>query len=585
MKKLSAVLALCLTLVLLISPMGASASFFDDIFDDDNEDYFTDYTFNDVGYYISKYNVNIDVNEDNTLHITENISVCFTLESHGIFREIPYKVTVSREDGSVSRKKVKISNIDCNEQFEKSTDDGSYILKIGDPDRYIEGKHDYVISYNYKIGMDTLEGADELYYNIIGNGWETTIDDLSFTINMPKEFDKSKLGFSTGLYGDSGSDIIEYEVNGNTITGRCTATLKPHWAVTVRTELPEGYFKFNSALQNFLTALLIIIPLAILAAIFIIWLKFGKDKKVVEVIEFYPPDGMSCVDVAYWNKGMITKEDVVPLLFELANEGYVSIEETNKSSFIIKELKSYEGTDEAKKIYMSGLFKGDRHVANKLSLENNFYVYAEEIVELYNTYKNRTKIYFRKSLIMRIICWLMIIAGIVLNTIVYNAVFATSIATYLYYAGFGVSIVSLILSFLVRRRTDEGHEKLQKIKGFKLFLETAEKERLETLVEESPDYFYDILPYAYVLGVYTKWVKKFESIAFEPPRWYVGTNMGNRIMLMRFMNHTMSSCQRAMLSTPSSNTGSAGHIGSGGSGFSGGGFSGGGFGGGGGGRW
>ena len=55
-------------------------------------------------------------------------------------------------------------------------------------------------------------------------------------------------------------------------------------------------------------------------------------------------------------------------------------------------------------------------------------------------------------------------------------------------------------------------------------METAEKEKLETLVMENPTYFYDILPYTYVLGISDKWIKKFESIAIEPPQWYGGTD-------------------------------------------------------------
>ena len=51
-----------------------------------------------------------------------------------------------------------------------------------------------------------------------------------------------------------------------------------------------------------------------------------------------------------------------------------------------------------------------------------------------------------------------------------------------------------------------------RVKGFRDFLVTAEKEKLEALVEQNPHYFYDILPYTYALNVSKKWVKKFENI-------------------------------------------------------------------------
>ena len=34
-----------------------------------------------------------------------------------------------------------------------------------------------------------------------------------------------------------------------------------------------------------------LIPLACLIFVFIIWLKYGREKKVIETVEFYPPEG------------------------------------------------------------------------------------------------------------------------------------------------------------------------------------------------------------------------------------------------------------------------------------------------------
>ena len=104
-------------------------------------------------------------------------------------------------------------------------------------------------------------------------------------------------------------------------------------------------------------------------------------------------------------------------------------------------------------------------------------------------------------------------------------------------------------------------------------METAEKDKLEALVEKDPQYFYNILPYTYVLGVSSKWMKKFESIAVEPPSWYNSYDAFDIIMFNHFMNSTYRSISTVMTSTPSSSGG-------GGGGFSGGGFSGGGSGGG-----
>ena len=44
----------------------------------------------------------------------------------------------------------------------------------------------------------------------------------------------------------------------------------------------------------------------------------------------------------------------------------------------------------------------------------------------------------------------------------------------------------------------------------KEFLENVEKDKLEELINEMPNYFYDILPYTYVFNISKKWIKKFE---------------------------------------------------------------------------
>ena len=54
------------------------------------------------------------------------------------------------------------------------------------------------------------------------------------------------------------------------------------------------------------------------------------------------------------------------------------------------------------------------------------------------------------------------------------------------------------------------------------------------LVKENPSYVYDVLPFAYVLGVSDKWIKQFESIMTLQPEWY----SGDRFTAYGFNNFT-----------------------------------------------
>lgn len=544
-------------------------------FADDNASY--------VPYFFTAYNVDINVNENNSFDITEHISTYFNEQRHGIFRTIPTRNQVKRTDGTSHSVKAKIKNIKASENCDVSIENGNYVLQIGDADTYVEGEHDYTIKYTYMLGEDQNNGFDELYYNIIGDGWDTYIQNITFKITMPKEFDKSKLGFSIGNYGTVGTYDINYDVNDNIITGSVARTLQPNEAVTVRLELEDGYFYFNKTLYNFKLALLVAVPALLFIIVIVLWSKFGKDKKAVQTVEFYPPNGMSSADIAFWQSGLIANnEKLTPLLIELANDGYIQIEEVEtkskkKSEFAITKIKDrYDENDRAKEIFFNGLFKnGTRNKIYKSDLEDDFYLTLNIIRELYNKPEKRHKVFEAKSLYMRILAWVLCALSVFAVLFNFSNLFDSNLKYILTLVGIIICIISFVFSFFIRKRTDEAVDILGKINGFKNFLETAEKDKLEALVDDDPAYFYNILPYAYVLGVSDKWMKKFESIAVEPPQWYYGYYPYNYIMFSHFMRDTINSASNAMVSMPVQ-SGSGGSFSSGSGGFAGGGTGGGG---------
>lgn len=234
----------------------------------------------DEPYYITGYHVQMDVAEDNSFTITETIDVYFNESRHGIYRRIPTENRVERADGSVDYTKAKVTKIRCSERYEKSYGSGSITLKIGDPDETITGYMQYVISYKYSLGQDVADGYDELYFNIIGDGWDTYIDNVSFEITMPKEFeyDEELLGFSTGSYGFVGTDSVLYYVDGLTIGGYLIEELAPYEALTIRLVLEDGYFYFDQVLHMVKVASIAVFPFLALVFAFVVWLKFGRKK-------------------------------------------------------------------------------------------------------------------------------------------------------------------------------------------------------------------------------------------------------------------------------------------------------------------
>ena len=72
----------------------------------------------------------------------------------------------------------------------------------------------------------------------------------------------------------------------------------------------------------------------------------------------------------------------------------------------------------------------------------------------------------------------------------------------------------------MERRNKANVRIMGQIEGLRDFIEKAELPKLNMLVEEDPAYFYNVLPYAYVMGLTKKWIEKFENIVLEPVEWY-----------------------------------------------------------------
>ena len=613
------------------------------------------YQYSSYSYVIDKYDINIIVNENNTFDVTETITAYFNVPKHGIFRTIPLKNEITRLDGSTSTNRAQVTNVSVDNEYTTSREDGNYKLRIGTASRSLTGEQTYVIKYTYNLGEDPVKDYDELYYNIIGNEWDTVIGNITFTITMPKEFDSSKLGFSSGITGSTDNSKITYNVNGNEITGNYNGILGANEALTVRCELPEGYFVGAGLTFNSINYIIYLIPLLFLVIALLLWYKYGRDDQVVETVEFYPPQGFNSLEVGFLYKGKAENQDVTSLLIYLANQGYIKIAETEKKvlftkskDFKITKLKEYDGNNVNEQIFLNGLFskksKSGADSINEVTLTdlyNNFYITTNKILSNINSKENKNKIFEKSASSKTIFIILMIIAtyclitippffgygdfdvllfallfpGIGFTVLFYyvfggtHSIYANGKLNYssislkifglvwglgfggipwaglvlpelkqepVYLIGYGVGLLCILVMVIclkyLPKRTPYGNEILGKLKGFKNFLETAEKEKLEAMVMENPEYFYNILPYAYVLGVSDKWIKKFESISLQAPSWYDSPNTFDMRTFGTFMNSTMSSAQSNMSYSDSG-------------GSSGGGSSGGGSGGGGGGSW
>ena len=599
-------------------------------------------------YTITNYDIDMTVNEDNTFDITEKINVYFNFPKHGIYRKIPLKNSVKRLDGSISYNNAIVNKIKVNEKYSVSQKNGYKNIKIGNADKLLTGAHTYIIKYRYNIGDDPLKNTDELYYNIIGTEWDTNIEKVNFKISMPKEFDNSSLGFSSGYYSTVDSSNVSFSVNGNEISGFTKNELLAGQALTIRLTLPEGYFVKQKGNLIFLIGIILLGCICIGISYYFLH-KYIKDRKLITTVEFYAPEGYNSAEIQFLYDGELKNRGVMSLLIYLANNGYIKIventkENENKEILIYRLRKNYYGENKIEEKFFYELFK-NKDCITLSSAKKDFYLAVNEIKKQVNSKANKEKIFDKKMKKMAIIPSIQAIIIFVLVTVesfikigknellplalIYGVIGIVVLQIILlnknmklsgkiiaisgsvcffgfpwiflllelfnnitYFITFEIGILfTVILTIfiaLIPDRTKYGMEILGKIKGFKRFLETAEKAKLEALVMENPSYFFSILPYTYALDISEKWIKQFETLVIKQPDWYYsssefaidefGKNMD------KIMNRiTTIDTTRTVAFSSSSSFGSSSGDSSGGS--SGGGFSGGGSGGGGGGSW
>jgi uncharacterized membrane protein len=185
--------------------------------------------------------------------------------------------------------------------------------------------------------------------------------------------------------------------------------------------------------------------------------------------------------------------------------------------------------------------------------------------------------YSNKGIVLNVILLVCYIAYFVMMTLfAFESISYTQ--GYTHYVVCAITLISTIASAYIVTYSKKQAELLGKILGFKNFILTCEKDRMDVLLKDNPEYFYDILPYAYVMGISDEFIDRFEMLGYIPPKsdYYWGSF--DRVYFHSYTTRANTISRGAVRAQTSASIGS-------GSSGGGGGFSGGGFGGGGGGSW
>lgn len=578
---------------------------------------------------IDNFQADIQVKTDASINVAETIDVNFDVAKHGVYRYIPveYKTT-DNSTATIPISEVVVQQDGQPAKFSKSTSDGTIVLKIGSPNQTITGVHQYVISYTAEAVVNFFSDHDELYWNATGNNWEVPISKSTAVVHLPGSVSKDQVTVKcfTGAYGSTAQDCSAAAAdNGATYSANDYLTVVTGFPTGIVTK-PANYDRLrHPTIQDtivgdhgrwwiyWLVFANVVWPLGVLVLLIWWWAAHGRDPggKQTLIAQYDPPDNLRPALMRMVQTEKVTKEMIGATIVDLAVRGYLKITETVKpgvlgigasKKYTLTKLKEFDrdtGLLEYEKLFLTAAFYGSEagEVASEMmsgnivgaikkAVHNSGAVTATKAratvdiddlkLSFYKTWKE-----MQDSMYQRVTADGYFLANPKNIRMKYLVIGAVVLGigwpgTMIGWLGLPISGgMIMIFSQWLPKRSAKGVEAAWHAKGFKLFLETAEKYRLQW--QEKENIFEQYLPYAMVFGVADKWSKALAELATKQPTWFEGQpgTVFNTMILYSALNSFNTVAMHTVVSPAAS----------GGSGFGGGGFSGGGGGGGGGGSW
>lgn len=330
--------------------------------------------------------------------------------------------------------------------------------------------------------------------------------------------------------------------------------------------------------------LITLVVAALLFAIGCVIVGKVRLRRAVRPIEYYPPSGYSPIDVLVRYNGHDADMHEVfnPLMLYWADRGFIKIEEDCKRGLKLTKLKNLEMPElpPGKNKQLIKNYKAEEE------LFNNIFEYGTEFYTLAapEAYKNDFATFMKTcrknarstrsaaskrlslatcvgSYVIAVLVTLIVgltnggpqylmmifpLVGIIAFSATPNegveglikypffavwggvplclllSLIPTDCAIVIGCAVLNAAITVMLLSRKIDIRTPKGLELYGRIDSFRTFLLDAEVDRLETLIEDDPDYYYNILPYCYVLKITDKLKPKFDRITTDGVSWYLG---------------------------------------------------------------
>jgi len=578
------------------------------------------------GEHIEHFDTKVAIKDSSTANIKESILWDFGFNSrHGIYRDIPKNDMLIRN--------LKVYQNGSSATYKLMDKGDFWRIRIGDANRYVSGKVKYVIIYNL-LGevVRTKDNKNYIIADLIGTGFKKPIKLATGTIYLPPQIqNKVDVKAYRGRFGSTKQISVK---NLGDRVEVVTRNLAPNEGVTVAISfdpslMEAGKKPSQKYWQNPIYYLF-------LAPILALFYYFGKRFNIFKDIgsiapRYHPPKDLTVMEAGLLKDNFVDFIELKPAILELANLGYIKIEE-DQDGMYLKKVKGNDGklSIEQEKILDAIFGSSEIMPTDSIKIDSSDFegirerVHQELVRKGYfgSSVKSAREgfkfavigvallsisaffYYVYQDTIMEKIVPIAISVGFIgvgvfnllgalkskdFGAIIFSLVWIAFSSIFLFTViGSKDLLISLLLmlaiivigSYLIYRRlntlTFKGVLAKRHLLGLKEFIDKADKDKIKFFLQEDKKYLDKMLPFAVLFGLNNHWLSLYKELQAPLPDWYNGgydtfSNIDFEPSVFRESNFT-----DGIPSSPSISSGDFGGFGD---------FSGGGFGGGGGDSW
>ncbi|HJS46719.1 MAG TPA: DUF2207 domain-containing protein, partial [Gemmatimonadales bacterium] len=341
---------------------------------------------------IPRFDARVDVRRDGSIVVTETITATFTGSWNGIFRAVPVKYrTPQGLNWTIDLDLVAVLD-DAGRPLEHwISREGHYVrYKIRVPGAE-DATRTVVLRYRATNALRHFEEHDELYWNLTGDEWDIPLGMVTGTVTLPEGATGIR---ATAFNGPYGATLQEAEVRAGAreVAFRMPRPLAYREGVTAVVGWDVGLVARPTALQKAGRLLganwPLGIPLLVLAGMFTLWWRTGRDPRGLPVVVQYdPPGGLSPAEAGTLTDGKVDLRDITATVVDLAVHGFLRLEEKEEEALFglvkskevlfhrLRPAADWAALLPHERQVLEGIFESGQEVVALDDLKNEFYTH------------------------------------------------------------------------------------------------------------------------------------------------------------------------------------------------------------------